>query len=507
MNSKIEQYEAIFELADILTEQTDFNEIVRIISQKSSQLFDSEFASIVMINPRTQETMKTIMEEKKGSEKEKYQLIQTVIIGWVMRNRMSFISTDLKMDSRFSSDIFEELPDSSAMCVPLIFQGRNIGYLTVISNSNQYDEEQIKLLERVSDISAPHISNVQKLQDYFNVPLTNESLLYKYRQLGLLGQCKTFIELLQSLEAAAKCDVRVVLEGETGTGKELVAQALHKLSSRSENPFVAVDCGAIPQNLMESELFGHVKGAFTGANRDRKGLMVEAHHGTLFMDEVNNLSLGMQSKLLRVLQEGEVRPVGSNRKIKLDVRIVAASSLSLSKLVKNEEFRHDLYFRLMVYPIFIPSLEDRKGDIQILADHFLNKFAKEQKKKLEYFHRDINEYLKNKRWAGNIRELENFIERLVTLTPQDTKVLEVSALPQNFAKEINKFISDNETSPAPSLKETLFEYEKEILIKSLEDNNWNQNKVAQSLNLLEQTLRAKMNKFGIVRPESYLRVR
>jgi transcriptional regulator with PAS, ATPase and Fis domain len=281
--------------------------------------------------------------------------------------------------------------------------------------------------------------------------------------------------------------------------KPVPARAIHKLSSRSELPFVAIDCGAIPQNLMESELFGHVKGAFTGATRDRSGLIIEANKGTLFMDEVNNLSMEMQSKLLRVLQEGELRPVGSNKKIKADVRIISASSLSLSKLVEKQEFREDLYFRLMVYPIYVPPLDERKRDIPTLANHFLNKFAKEQNKKIEFFHRDILEYLKSKHWAGNIRELENFVERLVTTAPQTTEILNASHLPENFMKEIDKFITTQKTIKTASLKESLQEIEKELILKALEENDWNQNKAAHTLDVLEQTLRAKMNKLGIVR--------
>jgi len=502
MNNYLDKQEIIFELASILSQQTDFSEILRVISTKTAAMFNSEVASIVMINPRTQETLKTVIKEEKGIDKEQYQLAQTNIIGWAMKNKISFLSIDLKNDSRFSDDLFEDITVKSAMCVPLQYRGSNIGYIIVINKSknSKYDENSLKLLERISDISAPHISSVQKIQEYFNVPLSDESILYKYRQFGLLGKSKTFLEMLQSVEAAAKCDVRVVLEGQTGTGKELIARAIHKLSSRSEHPLVAIDCGAIPQNLMESELFGHVKGSFTGADRDRSGLIVEAHKGTLFIDEVNNLSMEMQSKLLRVLQEGEVRPVGSNRKIKADVRIISASSLSLSKLVEKQEFREDLYFRLMVYPIYVPPLDERKRDIPLLADHFLNKFTKEQNKKIEFFHRDLLEYLKSKHWAGNIRELENFVERLVTLAPQTIEILDVSVLPQNFVKEIDKFITTQKTIKVASLKESLQEIEKDLILKALEENDWNQNKAALTLDVLEQTLRAKMNKLGIVKP-------
>lgn len=501
MNSYSDKQELIFELASLLSHQSDFSEILRVISSKTAAIFNAEVASIVMINPRTQETLKTVIEKKKGIDKEKYQLTQTVIIGWVMKNKCSFLSNNLKGDSRFSDDLFKDLNIISAMCVPLKYRDKNIGYLTVLTkreNSN-YDEDAVKLLERISDISAPHISNVQKIQEYFSIPLSNESVLYKYQQVGLLGKSKRFIEMLHSIDAAAKCDVRVVLEGQTGTGKEVIAKAIHKLSSRAEHPFVAIDCGAIPENLVESELFGHVKGAFTGANSNRTGLIVEANMGTLFMDEVNNLPTPMQSKLLRVLQEGEVRPVGSNRKIRVNVRIISASSLSLSKQVEKGNFREDLYFRLMVYPIYIPTLNERKRDVPVLADHFLNRFAKEQNKSIEFLHEDILEYLNFKNWAGNIRELENFMERLVTLSPNNNKILDISLLPQNFAKEFDKFFKMKTISKVSSLKDSLNEYEKNLVLKALEENDWNQNKTARSLDLLEQTLRAKMKKLGIVK--------
>ncbi len=495
--------EIIFELASVLSQQTDFSEILRVISTKTSAIFNSEVASIVMINPRTQETLKTVMEEKKGLEKEKHHLTQTNLIGWVMKNKMSFLSNDLKNDKRFSEDLFENITVQAAMCVPLQYREKKIGYITVLTKNrdSEYDEKSLKLLKRIADISVPHISNVQKIQEYFNIPLPTESILYKYRQFGLLGKSKKFVELLQSIEAAAKCDVRVVLEGQTGTGKELIAKALHKSSSRSEQPFIAIDCGAIPENLVESELFGHVKGAFTGANSNRAGLIVAADKGTLFMDEINNLPIAMQSKLLRVLQEGEVKPVGSNRRIKVNVRVISASSLSLAQLVEKGEFREDLYFRLMVYPIYVPPLKERKGDISKLADHFLEKLSKEQNKKIEFLHEDIIDYMNSKKWTGNVRELENFIERIVTLAPKNIKIIDVSALPQDFRIEINKFFASRKTKSPISIKQSLHNYEKSLILKALEENDWNQNKAARTLAILEQTLRAKMNKLEIVRPK------
>ncbi len=500
-NKKYDLQESLFDLASMLSEQTDFSEILRVISTKTVSIFGAEAASIVMINPRTQETLKTVIKEEKTLNKEDHQLVQTNIIGWSMKNNLPFLSNDLKNDTRFRAGLFSDTLVSSAMCVPLRYRGNNFGYIVVIitDKKQNYNDDSLKLLERISDIAAPHINNVQKIEEYFNVPLSDDSLFHKYWQLGLLGKSDSFKALLQSIESAARCDVRVVLEGQTGTGKELVAKAIHKVSGRSRNPFIAIDCGAIPENLMESELFGHVRGAFTGASRDRSGLIIEANKGTLFMDEINNLSIEMQSKLLRALQESEVRPVGSNKKINIDVRIISASSCSLSKEVEQKRFREDLFFRLMVYPIYIPTLEERKNDIPLLANSFLSKNAKEQNKKVKFFNKDILEYMKIKQWPGNIRELENFVERLVTFAPNSAEELEISSLPYELKRSIEEFhISKKERQTQP-LMDSMRDYEKNILLNTLEENEWNQNKTARQLNILEQTLRAKMKKLGIVR--------
>ncbi|NIV72407.1 AAA domain-containing protein, partial [Candidatus Saccharibacteria bacterium] len=248
-----------------------------------------------------------------------------------------------------------------------------------------YVSESLNLLEKLAIITAPFINNVHKIQEYFQVSLPDSTLLSKYEALGLLGKSSQFMDLLRGIESAARCDVRVMLEGESGTGKELIARAIHKLSFRSKRPFIAIDCGAIPEHLIESELFGHVKGAFTGAVDDRKGLFEAANGGTIFMDEIANLPLDMQAKLLRVLQEGEIRPVGSNLSRKVDVRIISASSKKLRELLKNQSFREDLYYRLYVYPLQVPTLNERSEDIPLLANYFLNKYSQQQQKYAQMF--------------------------------------------------------------------------------------------------------------------------
>jgi DNA-binding NtrC family response regulator len=328
--------------------------------------------------------------------------------------------------------------------------------------------------------------------------LPESTLLSKYEAVGLSGKSKPFVQLLQTIEAATRCDVRVLLEGESGTGKELIARAIHKFSTRSDQPFVAIDCGAIPEHLIESELFGHIKGAFTGAVSDRKGLLEEANNGTLFMDEIENLPCDVQSKFMRVLQEGEIRPVGSNKPRKINVRIIAACSRPLQKMVDSKQFREDLFYRLYVYPIYVPSLIERRPDIPFLANRFLKKFAVQQHKQGECFNGGVLEFMQQRPWPGNVRELENFVERLVALAPPELEVLDYDILPPEVKKEFKRAQPSLEDAQvADSLAENLARYEAKLIRKALAENDWNQSQAARALKVSVQDLRYKLRKLGI----------
>ena len=443
MNINISKLESLIDLAQILGQQSDYEEVLRLVVEKASHLVISESALVMMINPKTRDTIKTIYAQR-NSEDEQNQFVHTNISGWVVLNNSSLFSEDIKSDNRFRKKLFDKIPVKSAICVPFRVENIIIGTLLLLNNEskNSFSESDLSLIEKLTSIASPFLRCTQEISQYFISPLPKKALLNKYGLLGLLGKSEKFIELLQSIDAAARCDVRILLEGESGTGKELVARAVHKLSSRSENKFVAIDCGAIQPNLVESELFGHIKGAFTGAAIDRKGLFEEANGGTLFMDEINNLPVDMQSKLLRVLQDEEIRPVGSNQTRKVNVRIITASSSSLQKLVAENKFREDLFYRLNVYPIYVPPLKERIEDIPLLADHFLKKFSTEQEKQIEGFNEEVLDYLKQRHWAGNIRELENFIERLVTLVTKNQKIIGRKILPVEFQKELKKLKKD-----------------------------------------------------------------
>lgn len=492
---------SLFELAEVLGRQSDYKEILRVVSEKTANTFNADIASILMVNPQSKDDYKTIMRKETSVDKKQFSIVQSIIIGWVMLNKKPILIENLREDKRFKQDIFKEFPIQSAICTPLFCSDTRIGYVIVMNRAGKgiFNEVDLDQLKKIAIISAPYLSNMQRIQEYFNVPLPESSLINKYKIVGLLGKSKKFIELLHSIEAASKCDVRVVLEGETGTGKELIVKAIHNFSKRSGFPFVAVDCGAIPSNLIESELFGHVKGAFTGANKDHVGLIEQANRGTLFLDEISNLSWEMQAKLLRVLQEGEIRAVGDTKVKKINVRIISATSISLSELVEEKKFRSDLFYRLAVYPIKVPTLEERKPDIELLAKYFLTKFSKEQGRKIEFLHSEIINYLTNKTWPGNIRELQNFMERLVTVCDGSSETVSIKNLPKFISEQIEEFNKSNKAQNLKPLISTIENYEKEIIIQTLDDSLWNQSQAARVLDIPEQTLRYKMKKLGIFR--------
>jgi len=503
-NSLISKLESLIELAQILGQQSDYEEVLRLVVEKASGLLNSDAALIMMINPKTRNTIKTIYAERNMDDEQNH-FAHINISGWVILNNSSFLSSDIKSDDRFRKKLFDKVQTKSAICVSFRVENIIIGTLLLLNGESNYSftEHDLSLMEKFSAIVSPFLHCTQTIAQYFVSPLPKQVLLNKYAMLGLLGKSKIFIEMLQSIEAAARCDVRILLEGESGTGKELVARAVHKLSSRSQNKFVAIDCGAIQPNLIESELFGHIKGAFTGALTNRKGLLEEANGGTLFMDEINNLPFDMQSKLLRMLQDEEIRPVGSNQIRKVNVRIITASSSSLQKLVTENKFREDLYYRLNVYPIYVPPLKERIEDIPLLADHFLKKFSVEQKKEIEGIHEEVLDFIKQHHWAGNIRELENFIERLVTLTTKNQKIIDRKILPLELQKELKKSKKDFPNIPVTkSLGESLTDYEEQLIRKTLNICKWNQSKAACILNISEHDIRYKMRKLKIEKPKA-----
>jgi Nif-specific regulatory protein len=304
---------------------------------------------------------------------------------------------------------------------------------------------------------------------------------------GNSGPMKAVVELVHQV---APSEATVLIRGESGTGKELVAQAIHADSVRREGPFVAVNCGSIPENLVESELFGHVRGAFTGAAMNRVGRFEAANGGTLFLDEIGELSLASQVKLLRALQTRQIDRVGENRSRPIDVRVVAATNADLEKMMQEGRFREDLYYRLNVFPIYLPALRERKADITLLADYFLERHAQEHGREVKRISTPAIELMTSYHWPGNVRELENCIARAVLLA-QDGVVRE-HHLPPTLQTG-----KSSGTTKSGSLHDVMMAYEREILIEAIKNANGNQSQAARALGTTPRILGYRLRRHGL----------
>ena len=311
----------------------------------------------------------------------------------------------------------------------------------------------------------------------------------------VVGESVPMKALRQQIAVTAPTNGRVLIYGESGTGKELVARALHAASLRSKGPFVEVNCAAIPEELIESELFGHIKGSFTGASEDKIGKFQKADGGTLFLDEVGDMSLRTQSKVLRVLEEQRFEPVGSNQTVKVDVRVIAATNKDLEKEIAQGRFRQDLFYRLNVIPFFVPPLRDRKEDIPILARHFLNEFSSAYGKRTRELSDTAMEILIRYPWPGNVRELRNLVERLVIVCPQ------ARIEPHHLPPELFRGVSESPLQPYGTLHEARSAYEREFILRKLQENRWNMTQTAAALGLERSHLYRKMKSLGIAAPD------
>ncbi|MDQ0287328.1 two-component system response regulator AtoC [Desulfofundulus luciae] len=311
----------------------------------------------------------------------------------------------------------------------------------------------------------------------------------------MIGQSPAMQAVYKNIGRVAASNVTVLIQGESGTGKELVARAIHNNSSRRDGPFIKINCAAIPENLMESELFGHEKGAFTGAGARKPGKFELAHRGTIFLDEIGELSLATQAKLLRVLQEKEFERVGGTEIIRVDVRILAATNKDLEHCVQEGTFREDLYFRLKVVTIWLPPLRERMEDVPVLARAFLQKYSREQNKIVTDFSPEAMALLMQYDWPGNVRELRNICEQAVVMTrgpvilPEDLP--HSLRFPQHELKE-------NIIKPGMTLKEIVADVERRVILKALQEHNWNRTATARALGLNRRSLYAKMKEHGLL---------
>ena len=411
----------------------------------------------------------------------------------------------------------------SLCCVPLSTHGRTFGTINLASrDANAFAPNDVELLQQVATQVAIALENalafkeIDALKDKLAVEklYLEEEIRSEFNFEEIIGDSPALRRTLSQLELAAPAGTTVLVLGETGTGKELIARALHNLSPRRERTFVKVNCAAIPAGLLESELFGHERGAFTGALMQKIGRFEFADKGTLFLDEVGDLPLELQPKLLRVLQEQEFERLGSNRSVHVDVRVIAATNGDLAQLVEEKKFRGDLYYRLNVFPIVIPPLRERREDVPLLVRYFVQKISRRQNKTVEYVPSDVMDALVNYSWPGNIRELENLIERAVLLSPGKELQVPIAELKASRSSASRPPLTDaslpivrlgnGAVSPAPagplaSLEET----QRQHILRALRQTEWRLSGpkgAAKLLGIKRTTLQARMRKLGIKRP-------
>jgi formate hydrogenlyase transcriptional activator len=493
----------LLEVTNTLVANLDLRELLTAIATCLRGVLEHEYTSLSLFDPASNYLRLHALDFPKGKglvQEEMLLPLDGTAAGEVFRTRKPLLVSPANF-GRFQADIarrFVEEGLKSACIVPLVTSNRALGTLSLASlREGAFTQEDVDLLTQVANQVAIAVENALAYQEI--AELKNklaEEKLYLEEEIRtehnfeeIIGESVALKSVLSEVETVAPTDSTVLIQGETGTGKELVARAIHNLSRRHDRTFVKVNCAAIPTGLLESELFGHEKGAFTGAIAQKAGRFELAHQGTLFLDEVGDIPLELQPKLLRVLQEKEFERLGGNRTIRVDIRLVAATNQDLASMVADGEFRSDLYYRLNVFPIRVPALRERAEDIPLLVRYFVQNYARRMNKLIDSISAEDMETLTRYAWPGNARELENLIERAVILSPGPVLRIPTGQLA---------------TQPgAASAPTTLEAAEREHILRILDQTKWliaGPNGAASRLGMKRTTLQSKLKKLGISRP-------
>jgi Nif-specific regulatory protein len=498
----IEEVTLLYEITNALNEHLDLRKSLYKVLDTLSSSLNMVQGTITILNPLRNEINIEVAHGLTQStmNRVKYKLGEG-ITGKVVETGKAVsipkISEEPLFLDRTATRKKKPAKERSFICVPVKKGKQVIGALSV---DRPYDKAySLKSGEKLLSVIAAMIaSHVIKLE---TIRLEKERLREENRRLqnvlkdkysisNIVGNSNKMREVFQMVSQVCKSNATVLIRGESGTGKELVANSIHYSSHRAKNPIVKVNCAALPVNLIESELFGHEKGAFTGAIKQKIGKFEMAHQGTIFLDEIGSLGLDVQANLLRILQEKEFERVGGHRTLKTDVRIIAATNKNLEEAVEDETFRGDLYYRLNVFPIYLPPLRERKTDILLLADYFLEKYAKENHKNIKRLSTPAIDMLMEYHWPGNVRELENCIERAVLLCEEG--VIHSYHLPPTLQTG-----KESGTVPTLSLEDAIARLEKEMIIDALKNSRGNITMAAEILKTTVRKFAYKAQKYGV----------
>ncbi len=495
-----EKFETLIEINTLINSNYgDATSLLTQILESATRLSAGEASSLILKNEEDGKLYFEIALGPKGRDVKKFSLNPGEgIAGWVAEHGQSLIVNDVETDSRFYGDISKSIdfPTYSILAVPMIVREKCVGLFEIINKKDKkyFTQSDLQWLEIFAVQAAIAIENAKYLEK------AREEIGYLRDQIStdkgyhvLIAKSPDIVEKLDLIERIAKTDSSVLILGESGVGKELIAEQVHLRSNRKNGPFIRVNCAALPEGLLESELFGHVKGAFTDAIQNRRGRFELADKGTIFLDEIGDLPLRLQSKLLRVLQQKTFERVGSSDTVTVDVRIVAATNRDIDAQVKRGEFRNDLYYRLNVLPVYVPPLRQRKEDIPALAEFFLKKFGRETKKQFTGFTDQAIEHMLSYPWPGNVRELENAVERAVVIA-KDKTIGARDLLIGDVAMGRDEY-------RGKSLKDALSIFKKHFIASALDEHAWNQTETAKVLDIQRTYLSRLIKELSIANPK------
>ena len=503
------QLTALYEISKALSSSTDYERNIRYITNLLVSIMGFENVLVAIVEPGSD---KLKLFGKSFAKKDISYKRGEGITGKVWKHGVPIVIPNILEEEEFLNKFGRDLKKYqnkkvAFIAVPIKIGNKVIGVLGVDKPYTGYEslDEYTKFLTMVSNILGQSIKlissmkkekeQLEKEKKYLKAQLS--TLLSKTGLEGIVGRSPAIMEVVDNIHQVAPTNATVLLMGESGVGKELFAKALHYNSPRASKPFVKLNCAAIPEDLLESELFGFEKGAFTGAYTTKKGKFELANGGTIFLDEIGDMPISLQAKILRVLQEKEVERLGSSKPIKIDVRIIAATNKNLMEMVAQGTFREDLYYRLNVVPIFIPPLRERKEDIPVMVNYFIKRINQEYGKNVSVS-KELMDLLVEYDWPGNVRQLQNTIERMVILSKKD--ILTPEDLPKELKhskissqKENKNIIEINDTE----LPKTVEQIEKEAIIKALEEANYVIKNAAKLLGMTPRQIRYRMDRYGI----------
>jgi Nif-specific regulatory protein len=524
-----EKAQLLYDLGCAFAEQLELDELVGSITRRCRDAFTAEGTAVLLLDEGTQQLYFPYVAEEDPVVAQRLLSIRFPagqgIAGGVLTAGKGQIVNDVASDPRFYTGVDEHtgIKTRAIMTAPLISQRGRIGVIQVINPSaGEFGNDDLMFLEALAGSIGVAIENARM---YGELKTREENLRVQVGALRrdmarqdnfqeIIGSSEAMAEVFHYMESAAASPIAVLIEGETGTGKELVARGIHRASDRGGAPFLAVNCAALPAELLESELFGHRKGAFTGAIADRVGIFEAASGGTIFLDEVGELPIGMQAKLLRVLQNGELTPLGTTQVRKVDIRVISATNRDLKAAVADHSFREDLYYRLATFPLAVPALRERAEDIPLLADHFLTGAVERHKKHVRGIESAAFDAMMQYEWPGNVRQLENEIERGVALT-LDGAAIEQRVLSKDVLGELGGDpapllggdsaaqvedaageAGDTKRALAP-LKRARSAFEARYIAESLRRHDGNVSHTAEALGLSRVMLQKKMKEYRL----------